>query len=173
MMMPAALEATKQNRMLNDQRRYAVSPDTPGLPSLGAVPVLVAGAAVGGAAALKGGQMAIEAATPWYEALGQWIGWRDNPQLPIPADSPAYRAPVAPQTRDAMVNWSDTLMAESQEQRNRQYAAGLTYYRSLADGAEIESRAGSPVLTPNTAGVPVWLYAGIGAVALLVLLKRR
>lgn len=171
MMMPAAVTFTSQNQLPVDYRRHLAGKGQVqfGPVSMGAVPLIVAGAAVGGAGAVKGAEYVYAAAKPWYHAAAQWVGWEAVPEVPVNQGMPGNRAPVAPQTEAAMRTWTPEQMNEALEQRNRQYGIDMEYYRELVAGQEIAEDGDAP--TEN--GIPSWAYlAAISAVGLVLALKK-
>lgn len=85
--------------------QYSTDQNETGLGELGIIPlILAAGAGAGGAVAVEQSW-----SDGWLGAAGQWFGIKDTPAITTP---PALRAPSAPQTRWAMVNWSPEMQGE-------------------------------------------------------------
>jgi hypothetical protein len=166
---PAAVNVVLQRQLPVEYRRLAK--DT-GLEGLGVVPLVVYGAAAGGAGALAGGQYAVEAAKPWYTAFAQWIGLEDTPELPVNPGMASNRAPIAPQTREAMTTWTPEQMNEALAQRDRQYGIDLDYLKTMV-GSQRPGIDAVALAGDGNGGVPTWVYlAGAGALIAFFALRK-
>ena len=169
MLIPAAVNATLQRQLPVEYRRLA---NRTGMKGLGVVPLVIYGAAAGGAGALAGGQYAVAAATPWYTAFAQWIGLEPVPELPVNPGMPSNRAPIAPQTAEAMKAWIPEAMNEALNQRDRQYGIDFDYLRTVVGSQKPGIEAGAAD-SGSSDGIPTWIYlAGAGALIAFFALKK-
>lgn len=129
-------------------------------PSLGALPLIAAGA---GAAGWAGLSYATDRwISPWVKAGMQAAGLMPDPQLPQ-APAPVLRPPTSPQTEPKLRSWSIEDLDEASAQQQRQWEQDAQYIRQNFGVPALP--AGDADAGNNTAlTVALLAIAGVGLV---------
>lgn len=135
---------------------------------LGVIPLVVAGAAAGGAAAVWAWNQVSPWASYWTGVLGQTTGAVADPKM-RPAPAPQFQPPPAPQTPGKMTTWNPGDVLEAQAQRAVQWGVDTDYLREVMTEARSTGGAAAVSETSSWGSWAAIAAAGVG----VILLARR
>lgn len=127
-----------------------------------------------GAAAAAGSGATLGVQT-WWDRFGQYrtssileyLRIKDPPAIPQ-SPSPAFGPPPAPQTAAKMADWSPDDLWETTVQRSQQYAQDMNFMRTAGANRPLIA----PLASDQAGNGRFWLLAGLGAVAVVLLIRR-
>lgn len=138
---------------------------------LGVVPLVVAGAAAGGAAAMWAWDQVSPWASYWAGVLGQSTGAVADPKM-RPAPAPQFQAPPAPQTPGKMTTWNPGDVLEAQAQRAVQFKVDTEYLREVMTDARTSRTSGNPAAAGGAVGWGTWAVIAAAGLGVLILTRR-
>ncbi len=136
---------------------------------LGVAPLIIAGAAAGGAVAYQGVKSSYESG--WFNDFLQLVGLKATPTITM--STPAAAPPPAPKTAAKMNTWTPEDSAEAMAQKQQQFDRDTAAIQANAGGP---STAGTATPLLDTSGqLSPWLIAAcaVGGASILLLVSRR